>query len=236
MEPEEKKIVAAVPESITINGVTYSVRETPELQSFVQAVAKVEKSKLYSQFESLKSQFNTLSKVKIEAPNAPLDVNQFKQEMMNEITASLLPQIKEVVTEIVQPVLAATEKTAKTELDTYRERLINENLAVCIPDLVTGNSKEEIDASLQRSISIRASYPSANALPVNGKVVDPLIVTQQAALDSTAPAPQRPTVPRVPGIPAPEVSNPPTPKAMSMDEFAKNRDQLFRQMQETLGE
>ena len=39
----EQKV--GIPESITINGITYLVKETPELQQFIQSVAKVEKSK-----------------------------------------------------------------------------------------------------------------------------------------------------------------------------------------------
>ena len=42
----------SIPESITINGVTYLVKDTPELQQFIQSIAKVEKSKLYSQMEN----------------------------------------------------------------------------------------------------------------------------------------------------------------------------------------
>ena len=53
MNDEERRNVS-IPESVTINGITYVVRDTPELQKFMQAVSKVEKNKLYSQFESLK--------------------------------------------------------------------------------------------------------------------------------------------------------------------------------------
>ena len=60
---EEKKV--GIPESITINGVTYTVKDTPELQQFIQEVAKVEKSKLYTQFENLKSQIANLGKVRV---------------------------------------------------------------------------------------------------------------------------------------------------------------------------
>ena len=62
-ENEERKV--GIPESITINGVTYAVKDTPELQQFIQEVAKVEKSKLYTQFENLKAQIANLGRVKV---------------------------------------------------------------------------------------------------------------------------------------------------------------------------
>ena len=64
MNDEERRNVS-IPESVTINGITYVVRDTPELQKFMQAVSKVEKNKLYSQFESLKNQLEDLRKVQV---------------------------------------------------------------------------------------------------------------------------------------------------------------------------
>ena len=55
----------SIPESITINGVTYLVKDTPELQQFIQSIAKVEKSKLYSQMENLRTQIQNLGNVEI---------------------------------------------------------------------------------------------------------------------------------------------------------------------------
>lgn len=234
-----EKTAPTLPENITLNGVTYSVRETPELQEFIQSVAKVEKSKLYSQFESLKSQFNQLSKVQVEQPNAPTDIAQMKQEITQSIVSELLPQLKNVVTEIVQPVLAATEATQRETLDKYREEIISQNLATCIPDLVKGSTKEELDASLMESIRIRAAYPSANALPVTGRVTDPLVAKQLAESEqqlrgvqpvAQVPATQTvPRVPAVPSIPAPDASQQPSQvKSMSMEEFARQRESLLQ--------
>ena len=63
MATETEKNNVNIPESVTIGGVTYAVKETPELQQFIQDIAKVEKSKLYSQFETLKAQIATLQNV-----------------------------------------------------------------------------------------------------------------------------------------------------------------------------
>ena len=43
MNDEERRNVS-IPESVTINGITYVVRDTPELQKVMQAVSKVEKN------------------------------------------------------------------------------------------------------------------------------------------------------------------------------------------------
>ena len=47
MSEQTEKRNVAIPESIELNGVTYSVKETPELQSFIQEISKVERAKLY---------------------------------------------------------------------------------------------------------------------------------------------------------------------------------------------
>lgn len=232
----------SIPESITINGVTYSVRENPELQAFIQEVAKVEKSKLYSQFESLKSQINNLTTAQVETPNAPFDVNQLKQEISQNLIKELMPQLKTTVTEIVQPVLAATQKSAQDELAKYREQLINKNAATCIPELVVGNSKEELDKALQNSIKIRSSYPSANVLPQSGKTVDPLLVQQAqsgiagstVSTEQTPPTPPKVTLPTVPNVPAAQMTTGQDVKKMSMEEFTRNRDSLKANLENIL--
>jgi len=45
-----EETTVTIPESITIGGISYVVRDTPELLKFMQAVAKVEKNKMYTQF------------------------------------------------------------------------------------------------------------------------------------------------------------------------------------------
>lgn len=156
---EEKKV--GIPESITINGVTYAVKDTPELQQFIQEVAKVEKSKLYTQFENLKAQIANLGKVKVSGSgdfNTDAIVEKLRGTFVTkEDLQEVLPG---VLKEVVQPVLAATEQNRQDELKQYREKLISENIATCIPDLVKGESKEELDASLKESIRLRTSYPT----------------------------------------------------------------------------
>lgn len=244
-EKEEKKV--GIPESITINGVTYTVKDTPELQQFIQEVAKVEKSKLYTQFENLKSQIANLGKVKV---TGNLDVDTIVEKLKGTFVTKedfqeILPG---VLKEVVQPVLTATEQNRKNDLEQYREKLISENLATCIPDLVKGETKEELDASLQESIRLRASYPTPSTAHIdpNKHITDPLIQKQAKEMvgQTQTPTPQTsqtpmaspaPTLPTAPRRPSPEVSGPQSVKQMPMSEFEKQRETLRQQLEAVYG-
>lgn len=246
---EEEKV--GIPESITINGVTYTVKDTPELQQFIQKVAKVEKSKLYTQFENLKSQIANLGKVKV---TDSFDVDSIVEKMKGTFVTKedfqeMLPGI---LKEVVQPVLTATEQNRQDELKQYREKLISENIATCIPELVKGETKEELDASLQESIRIRASYPTPSTAHIDPTkhVTDPLIQTQAAKMGvqpiTQAPTPRvdpavapsaspSPVPPAAPRRTSPEVSGPQNVKQMPMSEFEKQRDSLKQQLEAMYG-
>ena len=243
---EEKKV--GIPESITINGVTYAIKDTPELQQFIQEVAKVEKSKLYTQFENLKAQIANLGKVRVTGNSLDVDtiVEKLKGTFVTkEDFQEMLPG---VLKEVVQPVLTATEQNRKNELEQYREKLIGENIATCIPELVKGETKEELDASLQESIRLRAAYPtpSTAAIDPNKHVTDPLIQKQAQEMGGrpltptpqAAPAPTAaptPLPPAAPRRPSPEVSGPQNVKQMPMNEFEKQRKALKQQLEAMYG-
>lgn len=243
---EEKKV--GIPESITINGVTYAIKDTPELQQFIQEVAKVEKSKLYTQFENLKAQIANLGKVRVTGNNLDVDtiVEKLKGTFVTkEDFQEMLPG---VLKEVVQPVLTATEQNRKNELEQYREKLISENIATCIPELVKGETKEELDASLQESIRLRASYPTPSTAHIDPTkhVTDPLIQKQAQEMvgqpltptPQAAPAPTAaPTSapPAAPRRPSPEVSGPQNVKQMPMNEFEKQREALKQQLEAMYG-
>ena len=243
---EEKKV--GIPESITINGVTYAIKDTPELQQFIQEVAKVEKSKLYTQFENLKAQIANLGKVRVTGNSLDVDtiVEKLKGTFVTkEDFQEMLPG---VLKEVVQPVLTATEQNRKNELEQYREKLIGENIATCIPELVKGETKEELDASLQESIRLRAAYPtpSTAAIDPNKHVTDPLIQKQAQEMGGrpltptpqAAPAPTAaptPLPPAAPRRPSPEVSGPQNVKQMPMNEFEKQREALKQQLEAMYG-
>ena len=243
---EEKKV--GIPESITINGVTYTVKDTPELQQFIQEVAKVEKSKLYTQFENLKSQIANLGKVRV---TGNLDVDTIVEKLKGTFVTKedFQEMLPGVLKEVVQPVLTATEQNRKNELEQYREKIISENIATCIPELVKGETKEELDASLQESIRIRAAYPTPSTAGIDPTkhVTDPLIQKQaqemggqpsQIPTPQAAPAPTAaptPVPPAAPRRPSPEVSGPQNVKQMPMSEFEKQRETLRQQLEAMYG-
>lgn len=217
----------AIPEHLIINGSTYSVKDTPEIQEFIKSVAKVEKSKLYTQIEQLREQAIKLERVqisptpKVEAPS--FDMDKFKEDISGIVGT--------IIDDKLAPITSESNRAKEQALNNYREELVNENIDRCIPDLIRGSSKEEIDQSLAESIRLRASYPSPNT--VEARVVkDPLL--QQTALDNKF---QTETyIPSVPGIPAADPSSNQTDvKKMSMEEFAKQRDALMNGMESLYG-
>ena len=255
--PKEQKTVG-IPESITLNGVTYFVKDTPELQQFIQEVAKVEKSKLYSQYEALKAQINTLSGVEVSTEKNTDDLDAIVEKLKGTfVTAEELKQIlPDALKEVVQPVLQATEQNRINDLQQYREKIISENIDKCIPDLVKGNTKEELDESLRESIRIRSSYPTPSSKPNGGApIVDPLIqqqMQQANAANNVTPTPQV-QMPQPPQAQAPKNETPmppatprrPSPEAdqtsrnikrMTASEFAQNRDALRQQLDSMYGE
>ena len=158
--------------------------------------------------------------------------------------------LKETIGEVIQPVLSATEQQRVNDLNQYRERLIRDNEATCIPELVKGNSKEELEKSLKESIELRAKYNSPVMIPgaQQQRVVDPLIAQKMAEMSGAAPAAPAPApvpatpapapapaMPEVPSRAVPEVSQGPNFKQMTMDEFQQKREQLLHQLEAEFG-
>ena len=220
---EEKK-VAAIPTSITIGEITYVIKDTPELQSLIASVSKVEKDKLYSQFESLKNQVNQLGNIQVkEASNAPLDAETLKKDIVETVT--------EKFSQMLAPILSATKDSKQNELNQYRESLIKANLDKCIPELVEGNTKEELNASLAKSISLRAKYVH----PLNNvSTQDPLLKQEAERLENETKEvkEEKPIIPTVPKRESPDgFEAPEDVKTMSMEEYAQRRDSIQKQLQ-----
>lgn len=238
-----------IPKSVTLGGVTYNIGETPELQQLVQAVSSVEKNKLYSKFDSLKSQIEELKNVQVvtESNQQPLDAKSIAEQIKAELKNELLPSLKAEVQEVVQPLLNSTKEAKERELKEYRESIINKNLATCIPELVKGNTREELDKSLQESIAIRSKYPSANVPQTpQGKVTDPTLQKQAGQAEFRAESPTNPVIsekgtrPSAPIVPPmqqqPEANTQPSrTKTMNMNDFAKNREALLNELRATFG-
>lgn len=248
MDEKKEETKVSIPESITLGGVTYYVKDTPELRQFIQDVAKVEKAKLYSQFENLKAQISNLGKVNIVGKEQ-FDIDRVVEKMKGVFVTKedLMSTLPNIIKEVVQPVLTATEENRKNELHEYREKLIKENIATCIPDLVRGETKEELDNSLKESIRLREAYPSPSSAGVDNKpVTDPLVQKQLKELEATmgkeppTPQPQKQTSqvpPLAPRRQSPEATGVQSNvRQMSMAEFAQNRDALKAQLASLYGE
>lgn len=245
----DTKNTVSIPESITINGVTYVVKDTPELQQFIQTIAKVEKNKLYSQFETLKEQIAKLGNVQVVGGEKEVDIDSIVEKLKGTFVTKedLSETLKGTVEEVVRPVLQATQRQQEDELQQYRQKLINDNIATCIPELVQGKTKEELDAALTHSIEIRASYPTPSTAHIDPTkpVHDPLVQEQLNKLNgggtptpppaTTAPtaAPMPPAAPRRPSPEAGESGS--NVKRMSMEEFAKQRNSLLKNLEATFG-
>ena len=262
MNDEERRNVS-IPESVTINGITYVVRDTPELQKFMQAVSKVEKNKLYSQFESLKNQLEDLRKVQVvpdsQGSGSGVNVKEIVEALRGTFVTreDLETSLKNTVSEVISPVIQNSEEQRKQELEAYRNSIIQAHINECIPELVEGNSKQELDASLEKSIQLRSKYPSPSSAAVlhsERPVVDPLIAEQMrkenearaqaasptpspvpAASPTPSPVPAAAPAPAVPRREAPEVSGPTSVKNMPMSEFAARREQLEAELRATYG-
>lgn len=245
----DTKNTVSIPESITINGVTYVVKDTPELQQFIQTIAKVEKNKLYSQFETLKEQIAKLGNVQVVGGEKEIDIDSIVEKLKGTFVTKedLSETLKGTVEEVVRPVLQAPQKQQEDELQQYRQKLINDNIATCIPELVQGKTKEELDAALKHSIELRASYPTPSTAHIDPTkpVHDPLLQEQLNQLNgggtptppptTTAPtaAPMPPAAPRRPSPEAGEGGS--NVKRMSMEEFAAQRKNLLQNLEAAFG-
>ena len=161
MEPNEKTIV--IPESIEINGHSYVVKETPALMEFRQLVEKAEKNKLYSTFATLRQQINDLKATQVVQQSAPFDLAALVEALKGEFATR--EDLQDIVSKAVQPVNNDLEQRRQQELAEYRGRLIKDNEGKCIPELVKGATREEIDASMKESIALLNKY--------HGPFIDP---------------------------------------------------------------
>lgn len=235
---EINKDNVSIPESITIGDTVYNVKDTPALQQLIQAVSKVEKTKLYSRYDDLKKQVDNLQNVKVEPSDTASLLDSLKGVVLTK--EDLQEYLPKAITEVVQPLLQATARQNKESLDAYRDKLIKDNLATCIPDLVIGNTKEELDAALAKSIELRAKYPSPSSQGVvtNAQKGEPINTkASSAALTMKAVNPQNDVLaaPSIAMRQSPDMGEPTNIKRMSLDEFSKKRNELQRQLASIYG-
>lgn len=205
---------------IEIDGKSVDLSTIPAFQTMIAKInaqaAQQEKSKVQSQIEKLKKGIETLSKVEIKEENpSTFDPATFKTEMLGEV--------RTLFEQMISPVLQSATNAEAYTIEAYRNKLIQENQDKCIPELVVGKTREELDAALTASIQVFEKYAAKNGNPQTP-------VTTNATSNPQTTAPVVPTeepivIPEVPATP-PVNLDVPDIKSMTPAEYAKRREEL----------
>lgn len=240
----------ALPAFVTIEGKQVRLSEIPELENYQNAlrsqIAAQEKNKLYTTIEELKKQVNDLLKKPADTPIVPADVlTDSLTKFATSLKQELLSEMGKQLSDRLAPVEQHSELYRKQALESYRAKLLTENQNACFPELVVGNSQEELDKALIASKELFGKYkPAINHMAPIDKL--PVASTPQAN-DAPAPvaqannvqdqsSPQQKVPPTVPPTPAPQ----PTPaipadpfasiSAMGMEEWEKKRADIKKSL------
>lgn len=236
--PAGKQETPSIPMSITLGGQTYLVSETPELKGLISTVASIERAKLYSTINELKSGMEELKKVTVlPVAQTPAPVaSTVPGTELNEFKDALLASVRDIIRSEVTPLQDFVNKQNTESLDSYRARLIEANKTTCIPELVKGTTKEELDSSLAESVRLRSQYspvdfskPGGQENPhqhVPAEVVNAANIAQQP--NAVIPAPAV-TILAPMGVSA--IEDAPTDiAALSHEDFGKRRGELEAKM------
>ena len=253
-----------IPRTINIGGQEFSVADNPELSNLVSLVrqdtASVEKAKLYPAIDKLKKEVEILTNAEIINPTGNADT-QGMEKLISGIVEQQFNGILDRLDEKLSPLLAASQKSEAATLEAYRNDLLSANLGKCVPELVVGNSKEELESALQASV---ASFNNLKEQFGIKSVEEQLANTHHTTPTATTPTPATPTTPVTPATTAPLTTTVPasstTPKpeeakpetivlpsspastavpgtelpnisGMSMEEFSKRREELAKNLQ-----
>lgn len=258
----------AIPAEIEIDGVMVPTNH-PAIRSMVQKAAKVEKDKVYETMESLRAENSRLKAAQtapvqqpvhqeIPGMNTQSQAQQFRAAHQQEnqapidkeaIDSLIAKRFDEALPTILQQRVAPLEQTIEAlkaeNLQAYRDKRIAELGDAVMPEMIQGNTKEEIESSIELSKALRAKYaPTQPAAPQPGT---PAPATETTAPVAAAPVPPvtAPVVQQIQEVPAapariPQINMIPETqinvKEMSMDEFAKGgREQAFKDLAAKLG-
>lgn len=229
----------AIPESITLDGKVYNVKSTPELQELVVNAQRVEKNKLYSTIDKVKKDVEALRNAEIidnPAVKSALNVDELVSKL-DQVLESKLSTVRSELADLRQRTLRIDAET----VEQYREKVIKENEGRCIPELVKGNTKEDIDRTLQESIALRQKYSASDTIKIaeqQRSVKDPLLEKEAERLKNQ-PIAATPTTPTQQSTPAPNLQsitipvketpaagNTPNIAGMTHEEFARRREEL----------
>lgn len=209
-----------------------------------------EKDKLYdriTQAEATLATFEQERQARLAAEKAAEDAERERQRLEEERSLDATQLIERVRQESAAKVQELENKIAVGEairlkeqevaqLDGYRDRLLiemGEHVMPELRDFITGNTKEEIDASFQeminRTAAIVGGFQSVmGAQPVPGVPQIASAVPQQVPLSEmrgVSSSGAFPVGPLEQG-PATQTLDPGTIRNMSMEEFRANRDRL----------
>jgi hypothetical protein len=168
-----------MPEVLSFNGQTYRISDHQELKDFVGEVTKhiavTEKTKLYAQLESLREKLATLE---VEAKTGvAIDYNKIQEMISTQLKEQLAvneTNIANKVHNLLAPVVESV-KTQNTEsLEQFKLKLLNDNKGQCMPELVVGDTKEELIATMEKSKKLYADYAGKPpVLPINETYANP---------------------------------------------------------------
>ena len=246
---------ANIPKTITLGEQEYSVMETAELKNLVTTSQEVIRKQQYQKITDLTTKNTTLtaeletlrnmaeitgsnqSPMKANSGNSQNAVSQNQptpveqqgsQQNMND--SSVIDFLKTNVLPAVNEVKARLEKVEQDQVTEYLQKRLAEEGDNVIPELVKGNSKEEIETSIAQSKTIVSRYKTTTPVtPQSEGQTQPAPVTPaaQAANPQTNPV----VIPAAqPRHLQPDQNEGVDISKLSNDDYAKHRDKLQADM------
>jgi len=160
-------------------------------------------------------------------------------EIMKRQFEEALARIPGMLAQAVAPLEQRQRMFEVQTVSSYRDKLLADNRENIIPEMVQGNTIEELNANLERSktayAQLAARFAPVRTVPQQQPAANNMPLQQvpaqqpQQRVQPLQPAPQAP--PMQPQIPVYETSIPDIAN-MSAEEFANNRDSLFAQIKQ----
>lgn len=154
-------------------------------------------------------------KTALESVNSKteLTVENIAETMANMFNSTLENALPAMFEKYVKPIAEKTSLLERETLTQYREKRLAEVGDTVIPEMVVGDSKEEIEKSIEKASQIRSRYRTQQVIPQTP-------AEQKVAEQQAPPAP-----PSIPLYPTPEEREL-NIRGMTDEDFAKNRDSL----------
>lgn len=264
------KTDAVIPSELTIGDQTFKVSETPELQKLITEAQTVIKNQQYSKIESLttkngllEAELSTLKKPsanpsnptpsasstpqQVQPPTNPLTERISGSQITKEQLDAALPLVGQLFNDTLGKLLPAIDalnakvaQLQQKDIQGYRESKIAALGNAVIPELVTGNTIEEIDASIEHSKQVAQRYltPTANPSLGSPEIVASTAPVQRAPNPAeTVFAGESPKVIEIPQTPRyvnPDEAPPIDVKALSSEQYAKERERLMGNLKNEL--